>query len=226
MNRSRKKPSRFGADWPVNRRILFVSLAVAALIALTALVAVFIGRSEQTHTAGSPTATAHPAPSSAASKPAAGAGPVASPPRIADPLAYAKAAATMLWSYDARRTTRDQQLAGMQAWMTKETRYADWASVTSQVADPLLWGRLADNGQYATAAVTESHFPAAFKAALAKDPAALNEAHVYAVTVTGKQQLAWKGGGGGAEDRSVTLAVQCRPAKDCTLAALAPQVAP
>lgn len=146
------------------------------------------------------------------------------PPQIAEPVAYAKAAAQMLWSYDTRDTSRDQQLAGMRAWMTTETRYADWASVSGQVPDPVLWSRMADQDQHATAHVTEGHYPSAFKQALADDPSAITEAYIYVVTVNGKQQIAWKKGGGGAEERAVTLAVQCRPNHDCTLAAIAPSV--
>ncbi|MFC9489795.1 hypothetical protein ACFTZM_27370, partial [Streptomyces hydrogenans] len=132
----------------------------------------------------------------------------------------------MLWSYDTRATARDQQLAGMHAWMTTEKKYTDWTSTQAQVPDPLLWSRMHDQAQYATATVSAAHFPSAFKQALAEDPAALTEAYIYAVTVTGKQTIAWKDGGGGAEDRSVTLAVQCRPSADCALVAIAPNTAP
>ncbi|MCZ0978707.1 hypothetical protein O1L60_04130 [Streptomyces diastatochromogenes] len=134
--------------------------------------------------------------------------------------------AVMLWSYNTRATTRDQQLAGMHAWMTAEPKYTDWTSIQAQVPDPLLWSRMRDQAQYATATVSAAHFPSAFKQALAEDPAALTEAYIYAVTVTGKQAIAWKDGGGGAEDRSVTLAVQCRPSADCALVAIAPNTAP
>jgi hypothetical protein len=90
----------------------------------------------------------------------------------------------------------------------------------------VLWSRMADNDQHATASVTEAHYPSAFKQALAENPTAITEAYIYAITVNGKQQIAWKTGGGGAEDRAVTLAVQCRPNHDCSLVAIAPRVAP
>lgn len=112
----------------------------------------------------------------------------------------------------------------MRAWMTDETAYADWPSVSGQVPDPVLWSRMADQDQHATASITEGHFPSAFKAALADDPSAITKAYIYVVTVNGKQQISWKKGGGGAEDRAVTLAVQCRPGHDCALAAIAPNV--
>ncbi|HEX5542471.1 MAG TPA: hypothetical protein VFX60_13070, partial [Micromonospora sp.] len=140
--------------------------------------------------------------------------------------AFAKAAAEMLWSYDTRDTSREQQLAGMEAWMTTESEYSDWASVSAQIPDPTLWSRMADQEQHAIATITEAHYPAAFKQALAEDPSAITEAYIYAVTVTGKQTIAWAKGGGGAEDRSITLAVQCRPSVDCSLVAIAPNVAP
>ncbi|MEU9069930.1 MULTISPECIES: hypothetical protein [Streptomyces] len=220
--------SSYGAGWSANRRIAIVAGIVAALLVLAGVVAVVTGSGED-HQApattapaptGSPTATeAAPEPSSAS-----GSGSVPKPPQISEPVAYAKAAAQMLWSYDTRDTSRDQQLAGMRAWMTTETTYADWASVSGQVPDPVLWSRMADQDQHAAASVTEGHYPSAFKQALADDPSAITEAYIYVVTVNGKQQIAWKQGGGGTEERAVTLAVQCRPNQDCALAAIAPSV--
>ncbi|MFB6992227.1 hypothetical protein ACFC0C_16280 [Streptomyces sp. NPDC056178] len=217
--------SGYGAGWSTNRRILVVAITVTVLVALAGLAAWFTGRSEQHNADPTPTATDH-APPIAVAPPVSSSGSVPKPPQIADPIAYAKAAAAMLWSYDTRHTTRDEQLAGMNAWMTSETKYTDWSTVSVQVPDPVLWSRMADNSQHATATVVEGHYPSAFKAALAEDPSALTEAYIYAVTVTGKQQIVWAKGGGGAEDRSVTLAVQCRPSRDCALVSLAPSVAP
>lgn len=218
--------SSYGVGWSANRRIAVVALVVTVLLAIAATVAWLSGsgNAHRDPTAARP-ATAH-RPSSAEPAPTAEAGPgsVPEPPQIAEPVAYAKAAAQMLWSYDTRDTSRDQQLAGMRAWMTKEPKYADWASVSGQVPDPLLWSRMADQDQHATARVTEGHYPGAFKQALAEDPSAITEAYIYVVTVNGKQQIAWKKGGGGAEERAVTLAVQCRPGHDCALAAIAPSV--
>ncbi|MEU9155086.1 hypothetical protein AB0D59_32145 [Streptomyces sp. NPDC048417] len=218
--------SSYGASWPVNRRIAIVTGAIAILLALAGIVAVVSGSGNDRQAAG----TAAPAPSGSSPssaetspKPSSGSGSVPKPPPIADPVAYAKAAAQMLWSYDTRDTSRDQ-LAGMRAWMTTETKYADWASVAGQVPDPVLWSRMADQDQHATAHVTEGHYPSAFKQALADDPSAITEAYIYVVTVNGTQQIAWKKGGSGAEERAVTLAIQCRPNHDCTLAALAPSV--
>ncbi|MEU3092768.1 hypothetical protein ACWCQ0_41590 [Streptomyces massasporeus] len=218
--------SAFGVGWSTNRRIAIITSVVAVLLAIAGTVALLTG-SGNGHQAPD-TATAAPAGSQssteAAPKPSSGSGSVPKPAQIAEPVAYAKAAAQMLWSYDTRDTNRDQQLAGMRAWMTTETKYADWASVSGQVPDPVLWSRMADQDQHATAAVTEGHYPGAFKQALAEDPSAITEAYIYVVTVNGKQQIAWKKGGGGAEERAVTLAVQCRPNHDCRLAAIAPSV--
>ncbi|SCF94562.1 hypothetical protein GA0115256_13548 [Streptomyces sp. DconLS] len=61
------------------------------------------------------------------------------------------------------------------------------------------------NGQFATAKINEGHFPHAFNQALQNDPGAITQAYVYAVTVSGKQSIAWKGSpAGGAESRSTT----------------------
>ncbi|MFF9808294.1 hypothetical protein ACF1G5_24790 [Streptomyces coeruleorubidus] len=218
--------SSYGAGWSANRRIAIVASVVAVLLALAAAVALLTGsgNGHQAPDAATPAPADSPSSSEAAPKPSPGSGSVPKPPQIAEPVAYAKAAAQMLWSYDTRDTSRDQQLAGMRAWMTAEPKYADWASVSGQVPDPVLWSRMADQDQHATASVTEGHYPSAFKAALAEDPSAITEAYIYVVTVNGKQQIAWKKGGSGAEERAVTLAVQCLPDHDCALAAIAPSV--
>ncbi|MFJ6529960.1 hypothetical protein ACIQMZ_32440 [Streptomyces longwoodensis] len=218
--------SSYGTGWSATRRIAIVAVAVAGLLALAVIVALMTGGGNGHHAPDSaaPAPTGSPSSSEAAPKPSSGSGSVPQPPQIAEPVAYAKAAAQMLWSYDTRDTSRAEQLAGMRAWMTTETKYADWASVAGQVPDPVLWSRMADQDQHATAHITEGHYPSAFKQALAEDPSAITEAYVYVVTVNGKQTLSWKKGGGGAEERAVTLAVQCRPNHDCTLAAIAPSV--
>ena len=220
--------SSYSFGFPPAKRLAIVALVVAVLLATAATVAWLSGSGngsdgkDPNH--ASPAPASSPSSSESTPKPAAGTGSVPGPPQISEPIAYAKAAAQMLWSYDTRDTSRDQQLAGMRAWMTSETTYADWASVSGQVPDPVLWSRMADQHQHATASIREGHFPSAFKAALADDPSALTKAYIYVVTVNGKQQIAWKKGGGGAEERAVTLAVQCRPHHDCSLAAIAPNV--
>ncbi|MER5202212.1 hypothetical protein [Streptomyces sp. NPDC002825] len=218
--------STYGADWSANRRIAIVASVVAVLLAVATAVAWLSGgnNGHQTPEAATPAPSASSVPGSPKPATGSGSGSVPHPPRIAEPVAYAKAAAQMLWSYDTRTTSRDQQLAGMRAWMTSETKYADWASVTGQVPDPVLWSRMADQDQHATGTVLEGHYPGAFKQALAEDPSAITKAYIYVVTINGKQQIAWKKGGAGAEERAVTLAVQCRPSHDCSLAAIAPSV--
>lgn len=222
-------PSGYGVGWSAGRRLTLVALALACLLAIAGATAYFTGHGGQQHpSSSSPAASSSPSnvPAGGRQKPEAKTGSVPRPPRISDPLAFAQAAATMLWSYDTRTTSHEQQLAGMEAWMTKESEYGDWASVSAQMPDPTLWSRMADQKQYATATIAEGHYPAAFKQALADDPSAITKAYIYAVTVTGKQTLAWAEGGQGAEDRSITLAVQCRPSADCSLVAIAPRVAP
>ncbi|MEE4495032.1 hypothetical protein [Streptomyces sp. BE230] len=216
--------SGYGVTWSANRRVAIVALVITALLIIAATTAWFTGRGEHSQSANAPSQENRSSPSEAAPTLAAGSGSVPKPPQISEPVAFAKAAAAMLWSYDTRDTDRDQQLAGMGAWMTNETKYADWASVSGQVPDPLLWSRMADQNQHATGTVTEGHYPGAFKQALAEDPSAITEAYIYVVTLNGRQQIEWKKGGGGAEERAVTLAVQCRPSHDCRLAAIAPSV--
>jgi hypothetical protein len=220
---------RHTADWSANRRIVAVTLVITVLVAITGLIAwATSDRDERRTTAPAPTASSSPPAENHVSTnpPSPGTGSVARPPDLDDPLMYAKATAAMLWSYDTRSTSRDQQLAGMRAWMSAETAYTDWPAIQAQVPDPVLWSRMRDNAQHATATISDAKFPSAFKQALAEDPAALTEAYIYAVTVTGKQTIRWKDGGGGAEDRAVTLAVQCRPDASCGLVSIAPRIAP
>ncbi len=221
--------SAYGVGWSANRRILAITVVLASLLALAGVTAYVTGRHGQHDASAGPTPSV---PSSSSTSNAPSTEPEAErvsvprPPQVSDPIAFAKAAAQMLWSYDTRDTNREQQLAGMEAWMTEESEYSDWASVSAQIPDPTLWSRMADQKQHATATVAEAHYPTAFQQALAEDPSAITEAYIYAVTVTGKQTIAWAKGGGGAEDRSITLAVQCRPSADCSLVAIAPNVAP
>ncbi|MFJ6752188.1 hypothetical protein ACIQNI_28995 [Streptomyces sp. NPDC091266] len=215
---------RFSIGRPPNRRITLVAIGLACLLALAAATAFLTGQEEHEAPANAPSPTR--SPTSHTKDPAAKTGPVARPPRISDPVQYAKAAAEMLWTYDTRTTSHDQQLAGMKAWMTKESQYNDWASVSAQMPDPLLWSRMADQKQHAGATVAEAHYPAAFKQALAESPSEITKAYIYAVTVTGKQTITWSKHGGGAEERSIILAVQCRPSHACSLVAIAPRIAP
>lgn len=151
---------------------------------------------------------------------------VAVPPKTSDPIVFSKYATKVLWTYATRSSSRAEHLAGLKQWMPSEKEYADWTSITDQVPSPVLWSRMHDNQQHTRATVGEGHFPQAFKTALAQDPGAITEAYVYAVTVTGKQSIVWKGSGAGAESRSTTLAVQCRPRQNCALIGVLPSVAP
>ncbi|WSQ12914.1 hypothetical protein OG604_36965 [Streptomyces sp. NBC_01231] len=219
----------YGVGWSATRRLALVAIGLACLLAIAGATTYLTGRTgHHSPSSNSPATSSSPstAPSDATQESEAETGSVPQPPRISDPLAFAQAAAAMLWSYDTRTTSHEQQLNGMEAWMTRDSEYSDWASVSAQMPDPTLWSRMADQRQYATATITEGHYPAAFKQALADDPSAITKAYIYAVTITGKQTLAWTEGGHGAEDRSITLAVQCHPSADCSLVAIAPRVAP
>ncbi|MFI9423384.1 hypothetical protein ACIG54_07435 [Streptomyces achromogenes] len=222
-----KRLTDYSLRWSPNRRVVVIGIGLACLLALAAATAFLTGRDDHPGTSASDPVPS-PAHSSTAptGQPSSWSGPVAGPPKISDPVQFAKAAAKMLWSYDTLTTSQAQHLTGMRAWMTKEDEYGDWASVAAQIPDPVLWSRMVDQEQHATATIAEGHYPAAFKQALAEDPAAITKAYIYAVTVTGKQMITWAKGGSGAEDRSVTLAVQCRPSTDCSLVAIAPRVAP
>ncbi|MET8623746.1 hypothetical protein ABZW30_08315 [Kitasatospora sp. NPDC004669] len=231
--------SQYGQGRSVVGRRLLIGLGVLLAVALLAgLGARLAGGGHASHPdTASPTPTiGAPSPSrsatataSAPASPTASDGDVPSvpsPPHTNSPTDYAKAFAAALWSYDTRRLTQAQEVNGLRLWLTSENQYADGASVEAQVPDPVLWSRMRDNGQFATATVAEAHLPSAFQTAIAQNPGALTTAYIYAVTVTGSQQIAWNGGGKGAEDRALTLAVQCRPNADCALASISQTVYP
>ncbi|MFD4505328.1 hypothetical protein [Streptomyces sp. NPDC058457] len=213
----------------VRRRALLGTVVLAVLVALAGLAAYLTrdGRSPSGAAAApssSPTASSSPA---APSRPHTGSRALPVPPETRDPIKYGKAAAAVLWSYDTRAYSQPELRKALRGWLTKESKYADPASVDKVVPSPVLWREMAANGQFATAKVNEAHFPQAFTQALQADPGAITQAYIYAVTVSGKQSIAWKGSpAGGAESRSATLAVQCRPDRPCALVGVLPSVAP
>ena len=222
------KPSHVDRAVYLRRRAL---LGIALLLVLVALagLTVFLSRddrparhrasaSARPPSAAVPTASASPTPHG-------GALPV--PPSTHDPVAFGKAAAVALWSYDTRAYSRADLLAALHGWLTSENKYADTISVDALIPSPVLWQEMAGDGQYATATAYEAHFPASFTQALQADPGAIATAYVYAVTVTGQESIAWKGSSrGGGEPRATTLAVQCRPSRPCSLVGVLPNVAP
>ncbi|MGF1425458.1 hypothetical protein [Kitasatospora sp. LaBMicrA B282] len=218
----------------VRRRALLGTAVLLVLVAVAGLVA-HLTRSNRA-SAKAPLAQTSPAAlpaSSSASPSSPGAAPSGAraslpvPPSTSDPIAFGKAAAVALWSYDTRAYSQPQLLAALHGWLTGEMKYADPGSVDALVPSPVLWGRMADNGQYAAAGVDEVHFPASFTQAMQADPGAITTAYVYAVTVTGRQSIGWNGTpAGGAETRTATLAVQCRPSQPCALVGVLPAVAP
>ncbi|WP_019546653.1 hypothetical protein [Streptomyces sulphureus] len=208
----------------VLRRSLLIGIVLTVLLAGAGLTA-YLTRPE----APQPPSDARPKTSASphAPTPPPGTDEAVDPPhRTSSPVAFAKAATKALWTYDTRRFSRAEHLDGLKAWMTGEVKYRDWNSVTDEVPSKTLWSRMHDNHQHTTAKVAEGHLPESFKTALSQDPGGLTQAYVYAVTVTGKQSLAWKDGGSGAEPRSTTLAVQCWPDRACALSGVLPEVAP
>ncbi|MBB4981479.1 hypothetical protein [Streptomyces nymphaeiformis] len=216
----------------VRRRALLGTVVLAVLVALAGLAA-YLTRDGRTP---AKTAAARPSSPTSFSSAVSPSGPptvttrprsLPVPPRTTDPIAFGKAAAAALWSYDTRAYPQAELRRALHAWLTSEAKYADAASVDRGIPSAVLWKEMAANGQFATATVNEGHFPNAFTRALQEDPGAITQAYIYAVTVSGKQSIAWKGSpAGGAESRSTTLAVQCRPHQPCALAGVMPSVAP
>ncbi|MBV6695532.1 hypothetical protein KV557_00125 [Kitasatospora aureofaciens] len=221
-----------GGDSTFRHRLL-IGLGVLLVVGLLAgLLARLAGGGHHTdHPTPSPSSTVHPTLSATASaRPSATAteagATIAHPPHTTSPTDFAAAFVDALWTYDTRTTNQQDFVNGLRTWLTHEAQYADEASVEGQVPDPAMWSRLSANGQTSKAAISEAHVPDVYSRAIAANPSAFTAAYVYAVTVTGKVEVTWDGGGRGAEDRAITLAVQCRPQQDCALVAIAPTVYP
>jgi hypothetical protein len=214
------------------RRILLGATVLTVVVALAGLAA-YLTRDGRSSTATPATRQTTSPPLTPASSTPATTPPhrvnsrLPAPPATHDPIAYGKAAAVALWSYDTRAYSQPEFLTALHRWLTPEKRYADTASVDALVPSPVLWEEMAGNAQFATATAAEAHFPQSFTQALQADPGAITTAYVYAVTVTGHQQIAWDGAPhGGSEARAITLAIQCRPDKPCSLVGVLPNVAP
>ncbi|GHD48877.1 hypothetical protein [Streptomyces mirabilis] len=216
----------------VRRRALLGTAVLLVLVALAGLAAYLTRDGKEPSKPTAPQARSA-APSSSTASPSGSPSPTSRPhalpvpPNTHDPIAFGKAAAAALWSYDTRAYSQRKLLAALHGWLTTETKYADPPSVDAVVPSPVLWKEMAANGQFATAKVNEGHFPDSFTQALQANPGTITQAYVYAVTVSGKQSIAWNGSpAGGAENRVTTLAVQCRPSHPCALAGAMPSVAP
>ncbi|MEV3928636.1 hypothetical protein [Streptomyces sp. NPDC049944] len=216
----------------VRRRAQLGTVVLVILVTLAGLAAYLTRDSRSPSEApappsSSPTASSSPAVPTGPPTSGTRSGALPVPPKTSDPIKFGKAAAVALWSYDTRAYSQTELRTALRGWLTSEAKYADPASVDKVVPSPVLWKEMAANGQFATATVNEGHFPNAFTRALQEDPGAITQAYVYAVTVSGKQSIAWKGSpAGGAESRSTTLAVQCRPDHPCALVGVLPSVAP
>ncbi|KUL54928.1 hypothetical protein ADL22_02140 [Streptomyces sp. NRRL F-4489] len=216
----------------VRRRALLGTAVLVVLVALAGLAAYLTRDGRNSSKAPAPQSSSasnsSPTASPSSSPPQSGRhNTLPVPPTTHDPVAFGKAAAAALWSYDTRAYSQRELLSALHGWLTSETKYADTASVDAVVPSPVLWKEMTANGQFATATVNEGHFPDSFSRALQADPGTITQAYVYAVTVSGKQSIAWTGSpAGGAENRVTTLAVQCRPSHPCALAGVLPAVAP
>ncbi|MEU0626860.1 hypothetical protein [Streptomyces sp. NPDC005989] len=225
-------PSNPGGASRVRRRALLGTAVLVVLVALAGLTA-YLTRDDRGSSNAPALQASSASPSYSAASPSGSLSPRSRPHALPipldthDPIAFGKAAAAALWSYDTRAYSQAELLTALHRWLTTETKYADPASVDAVVPSPVLWKEMAANGQFATAKVNEGHFPDSFTQALQANPGTITQAYVYAVTVSGKQSIAWNGSpAGGAENRVTTLAVQCRPSHPCALAGVMPSVAP
>lgn len=105
--RSRPRLGASASNWPIGRRIAVLAAVLAVLLTVAGIAAYFTqrGTGQDAGPSTRPSAATSP-PTSQPGKaaPASGTGAVSPPPRLSDPLAYARAVAVMLWSYDTRAT--------------------------------------------------------------------------------------------------------------------------
>ncbi|MGP4115159.1 hypothetical protein ACTWP5_30190 [Streptomyces sp. 4N509B] len=212
----------------IGQRLIVIAVVSAVAISAAWLLAVNTGGGGRAALSGSEPAGEHTpsgeGPREEDGRPAPTV-PADAVPRIDDPVRFAEAFTHVLWSYDAAATSHDERVTQLRAWVTGEQKYADVASVVSQVPSRAAWSGLAGIGQRASAEVDGGRFPASFTRALQDDPGLITEAYVYVVTVTGRQTLTWDSGRG-EERRAVSVAVQCRPGQPCAVAGCLPEVAP
>ncbi|WP_371790353.1 hypothetical protein OG285_05660 [Streptomyces sp. NBC_01471] len=226
------RSSNPGGASRVRRRALLGTAVLVVLVALAGLAAYLTRGGSNSSKPPVPQKSSAlpsaPASSPSPSLPASGHdGALPVPPKTHDPVKFGKAAAAALWSYDTRAYSQPELLTALHGWLTSEKKHADAPSVDALIPSPVLWKEMASHGQFATATVNDGRFPDSFTRALQEDPGAITQTYVYAVTVSGKQSIAWKGStAGGAEKRIATLAVQCRPSRSCALAGVLPAVAP
>ena len=129
----------------MRRRALLGTVVLVVLVALAGLAA-YLTRDGRSSSKPTVPQTSSAAPSSPAASASATTPPphgvhsaLPVPPDTHDPIAFGKAAAVALWSYDTRAYSQPELLAALHRWLTGETKYADRASVDALVPSPVLW---------------------------------------------------------------------------------------
>ncbi|MFB7778936.1 hypothetical protein [Streptomyces bauhiniae] len=127
---ARHSPRPGGASRGRRRALLGGTAVLTALVALAGLAAYLTSDSRSpaeppAPLSSSPTAASSPAPSSGRPSPHTGAGDFPVPPKTHDPVAYGKAAAAALWSYDTRAYPQAELRKALHDWLTREAKYAD-----------------------------------------------------------------------------------------------------
>lgn len=159
-----------------------------------------------------------PPPSAA---PVLGGGTSPALPRTSDPVRFAVAYATALFSYDTREQPEPAWTAELSAGLDQASdvhpdNLADLAARTPPAA---VWQAMTTSDQHATFTLSRAWIPQLWKQNATAYPAG-----AAAVTVSGTQHVTWRGGTSDVPS-SVTLLLVCPPLEDsCAVNRIATQV--
>lgn len=212
----------------------FVVLVIVAVIGVATGWIGSRASSASIHRVGAQTATpAQFSPSSLASTPPATAErsatgkPAVTIPKTDDATVFARAVATIAFSYDTRTESRDAWRSALMTWLgpdgKQDTMAEAQGDVDRVVPQPVVWQQMRQLQQRATFAVTAAYVPQQAVAAQ-RDYGSEWPPGTSVITVRGSQRLVWNGGAQTAT-RSMTLFVICQPTNAyCMVDRITPQV--
>lgn len=150
-------------------------------------------------------------------------------PKTDDATVFARAVATLAFSYDTRDESRDAWRAAFMPWLgpdgKDDTMAEAQGDVDRVVPEPAVWQQMRDLHQRATFAVTSAYVPQQAIAAQ-REYGDQWPPGTAVITVRGDQHLAWDGGDQ-TVTRTMTLFVLCQPSNAfCMVDRITPQVIP
>jgi hypothetical protein len=214
-----------------------VAFVVLVLVAIIGVATGWIGShaSSASPTVGR-TPTPNASPSSAISAisgspaptpSAAGERPTVTIPKTDDATVFARAIATMAFSYDTRTESRDAWRTALMTWLGPDGKQDTLAEARGDadrvVPESAVWQQMRELKQRASFDVTAAYVPQQAMAAQ-RDYGSEWPPGTSVITVRGNQRLVWDGGAQTAT-RSMTLFVICQPTNAfCMVDRITPQV--